>query len=179
MRISADTLENKENMILALIRRVNAAVLKYILTTKLRTIGATILGALGGLSLVANIIPTAMEYTGTMDSFQARWELGGFAVYTMIIWGLGARSIQKIGDKKVGAIILGLVGCASALIVTGVGINTEINTLITAGGAALLYGAFAGLLIADAFRSPPVDENDPDAPTGCIGDLGIFKKLQK
>ncbi|HIJ94330.1 MAG TPA: hypothetical protein HPP94_01030 [Desulfuromonadales bacterium] len=179
MRTQASTMENKENMIFALIRRFNAAVLKYILTAKLRTIGATILGALGGLSLVSNIIPSAMEYSGIIDSFSARWELGGFAVYTMIIWGFGARSTQKIGSKIHGAIILGAVGCASALIVAGVGINTELYTLMTAGGVALFYGAFGGLLIADAFRSPPVDENDSDAPTGCIGDLGIFRNLKK
>lgn len=179
MRVTASTMENRENMILAMIRRFNAAVLKYILTTKLRTIGATILGSLAGLSLVSNIIPSAMEYTGAMDSFSARWELGGFAVYSMIIWGLGARSAQKFGDKKLGAIIMGSVGCASALIFTAVGITTEITTLMTAGGVALLYGAFGGLLIADAFRSPPVDENDPDAPTGCIGDMGIFRNFKK
>ncbi len=136
MRTNASTTENRENMILALIRRFNAAVLNYIMTTKLRTIGAVILGSLAGLSLVSNIIPSAMEYTGVMDSFSARWELGGFAVYSMIIWGVAARSVQKIGSKIYGAVILGIVGCASALIFTGVGINTEIHALMTAGGVA-------------------------------------------
>jgi len=179
MHASAKAMENRENMILALIRRFNAAILKYIMTTKLRTIGATLLGALAGLSLTANIIPTAMEYTGTMESFSARWALGGFAVYTMIIWGLGARSAQKIGSKMSGAIILGSVGCASGLIITGVGIGTDLNTLMTGGGVALLYGAVGGMIIGDAFRSPTVDENDPDAPTGCIGDMGIFRNIKK
>lgn len=179
MSTSADTLENKENMLLALIRRFNAAVLNYIMTTKLRTVGAVILGALAGLSLTANVIPSAMEYNGIMESFSARWALGGFAAYVMIIWGIGARSVQKIGSKKFGAIILGSVGCASGLIITGVGIGTDLNTLLTGGGAALLYGAAGGMIIGDAFRSLPVDENDPNASTGCIGDMGIFKKLQK
>jgi len=179
MRAQASTMENRENMILAFINRLNAAILKYIMTTKLRTVGAVILGALGGLSLTVNIIPTAMEYTGIMESFSARWAIGGFAAYSMIIWGIGARSVQKIGSKKFGAIILGSVGCASGLIITGVGIGMEMNALLTGGGVALLYGAVGGMIIGDAFRSLPVDENDPDAPTGCIGDMGIFKKLQK
>lgn len=179
MRASADTLENRENMILVLIRRFNAAIMNFIMTSKLRTLGASLLGALAGLSLTATIIPSAMEFSGAMDTFSARWALGGFAAYSMIIWGLGARSAQKSGDKKIGAIILGAVGLASGLIFTGVGIGTEPNTLITGGGAALLYGAVGGLIIGDAFRSLPVDENDPDAPTGCIGDLGIFRYFKK
>jgi len=175
MRTKASTMENRENMILAQIRRFNAAVLKFIMTARLRTIGATFLGALGGLSLTVNIIPTAMEYIGIMDDFSARWALGGFAVYSMIIWGIGARSAQKIGSKIYGAIILGSVGCASGLIITGVGIGTDINTLLTGGGVALLYGAVGGMIIGDAFRSAPVDENDPDALTGCVGEMAIFK----
>lgn len=175
MRTEVSTMENRENMILALIRRFNAAVLKFIMTARLRTIGASMLGALAGLSLVANIIPTAMEYNGIMESFSARWALGGFAVYTMIIWGIGARSAQKIGSKLYGAVILGSVGCASGLIVSGVAINTELTTLLTGGGVALLYGAVGGMIIGDAFRSAPVDENDPDALTGCIGEMAIFK----
>lgn len=179
MSIETGTLENRENMILAFIGKFNAALLKYILTTKLRTVGAVLLGAIAGLSLTVNIIPTAMEYMGVMESFSARWAIGGFAIYSMIIWGIGARSVQKFGSKKLGAIMLGAVGCVSGLIITGVGINTDLNTLLIGGGVALLYGAIGGMIIGDAFRSLPVDENDPDAPTGCIGDLGIFKKLQK
>jgi len=179
MRVPVGTMENKENMILSFINRFNAAILKYIMTTKLRTVGATILGGLGGLSLTVNIIPTAMEYSGIMESFSARWAIGGFAVYSMIIWGLGARSAQKIGSKKFGAIILGSVGCASGLIITGVGISTDLTTLLTGGGVALLYGAVGGMIIGDAFRNLPVDESDPDASTGCIGDMRIFHYFKK
>jgi len=179
MRAETGTMENKENMILAFIGRFNAAILKYIMTTKLRTVGAVILGAIAGLSLTVNIIPTAMEYMGVMENFSARWAIGGFAVYSMIIWGIAARSTQKIGSMKFGAIIMGSVGCASGLIITGVGIGTDLITLMIGGGVSLLYGAAGGMIIGDAFRSPPVDENDPGASTGCIGDMGIFKKLQK
>jgi len=179
MPVIATTLENRENMILSKIRRFNSAVLHFILSAKFRTIGATILGALGGLSLTSNIIPFAIEYAGIMDSFSARWELGGFASYTIIVWGIAARSAQKVGSKIVGSIILGSVGCFSAMIVTGVGINMSANALFTSGLVGLLYGSFGGMLIADAFRSLPVDPNDPDAPTGCIGDLAIFKNLNR
>jgi hypothetical protein len=48
-------------MILSMIRRFNTAILKFIMTARLRTIGASLLGALAGLSLTSNIIPSAME----------------------------------------------------------------------------------------------------------------------
>lgn len=172
-------MENRENMSLRMIRKFNAAILKSIMSAKLRTVGATLLGALAGLSLTSNIIPSAMEFSGVMDSFSARWGLGGFAVYSMIVWGLGGRAAQKTGDKKFGALILGSVGLASGLIFTGVGIGTDMKLLLTGGGAALLYGAIGGMIIGDAMRSPPVDENDPDAPTGTIGELKIFEYFKK
>jgi len=177
MSVPAETMETRENMFLRMIRRFNEAILKFIMTAKLRTIGATLLGALAGLSLTSNIIPSAMEFTDAMDSFSARWGLGGFAAYAMIIWGLGARSAQKSGDKKIGAIILGSVGLASGLIFTAVGIGTQLNLLLTGGGAAMLYGAIGGMIIGDAFRSPPVDLNDPDA--GSIGEMGLFRYFKK
>ncbi len=114
-----------------------------------------------------------------MDSFSARWDLGGFAAYSMIIWGIGARSAQKVGSKLFGAIILGSVGLASGLIFAGVGISTQLNVLLTGGGVALLYGAVGGMIIGDAFRSSPVDPNDPDSLKGCVGDLKIFEYFKK
>lgn len=179
MRAPASTMEPRENMILRMIRRFNDAILKFIMTARLRTIGATLLGALAGLSLTSNILPTAMEYFGVMDSFSARWDLGGLAAYSMIIWGIGARSAQKVGSKLFGAIILGSVGLASGLIFAGVGISTQLNVLLTGGGVALLYGAVGGMIIGDAFRSSPVDPNDPDSLKGCVGDLKIFEYFKK
>ena len=177
MHLPADTMGNRENMIMALIRRFNAAVIRFIMTAKLRTVGASLLGALAGLSLTTNIIPSAMEFSGIMDSFSARWGLGGFAAYSMIIWGIGARSVQKTGDKTFGAIILGAVGLASGMIFTGAGFGTGMTTLLVGGTAGLLYGAIGGLIIGDAFRSPPVDPDNPEA--GSVGELGMFRYFNK
>lgn len=177
MQVPATTMESRENMILKMIRSFNAGILKFIMSARLRTIGATLLSSLAGLSLTSSIIPSAMEFTGAMDSFSARWELGGFAVYSMIIWGLAGRSVQKTGDKKLGTIILGAVGLASGLIFTGVGIGTAFSTLLTGGAAALFYGAIGGMIVGDAFRSPPFDPDNPQA--GCIGELSIFRYFNK
>ena len=179
MKVPAATLENRDNMILAMIRRFNAATVRFVMGIRLRAIGATLLSSFAGLSLTTNIIPSAMEFTGNMDSFSARWGLGGFAVYSMMAWAVGGWAVQKTGSKMLGAIILGLVGLVTGLLFTGAGIGTQMNLLLIGGGAALLYGAIGGMIIGDALRNPPVDENDPDAPRGRIGDLGLFRYFKK
>lgn len=179
MHVSASTVESSENMIVRMIRRLNAAAIRFLMGIKFRAIGATVLSSFAGLSLTTTIIPSALEMVVGMDSFSARWGLGGFAVYSMMAWAVGGWAVQRTGDKRLGAIILGFVGLVTGLLFTGVGIGTEMNVLMTGGGAALLYGAIGGMIIGDALRSPPVDENDPAAPRGRIGDLGIFSYFKK
>ncbi|MDA8414731.1 MAG: hypothetical protein M0023_13210 [Desulfobacteraceae bacterium] len=157
MPIQAETVESRDNMILKQIRIFNAGILKFVMGIKLRPVGATILGGFAGLSLTANVIPSALSITGAMDSFSARWGLGGYAVYSVLAWAVGGWAVQKTGSKKLGAIILGAVGLSTGLLFTGAGIGTEMNILLTGGGAALLYGAIGGMIIADSLRNPPPD----------------------
>jgi len=179
MHVSASTVESSGNMIVKMIRRFNAGITHFIMSIKFRAIGATVLGSFAGLSLTTTIIPTGLTTMVGMDTFSARWGLGGFAVYSMMAWAVGGWAVQRTGNKWLGAITLGFVGLVTGLLFTGVGIGTEMNILMTGGGAGLLYGAVGGLIIGDALRSPPVDENDPTAPRGRIGDLGIFSYFKK
>jgi len=179
MHASADTMENRGNMILALIRKFNAGIIRFIMSIKFRSIGAILLSSFAGLSLTSNIIPSAMEFSGTMGSFAARWEMGGFAVYSMMAWAVGGWAVQKTGDKKMGAIILGFVGLVTGLLFTWIGLGAEMNLLLTGGGAALLYGAIGGMIIGDALRDPPVNPDNPEESTGRIGDLGMFSYFKK
>lgn len=155
MGLTVETMENRGNMVLKIFRAINAAIIKFVMGIKLRSVGATILGGFAGLSLTSTIIPSAMEFTGIMDSFSARWGLGGMAVYSVLLWAIGGRAAQKIGDTKLGAMILGTVGLASGLFFTGYGIGTDVNTLLVGGGSALLYGAIGGMMITEALRNPP------------------------
>ena len=179
MQVSAAPVESHANMIVKTFRRFNAGIVRSIMSIRLRAVGATLISSFAGLSLTTTIIPTAMETLVGIDTFSARWALGGFAVYSMMAWAVGGWAVQRTGDKRLGAIILGFVGLVTGLVFTGVGIGTESNVLMTGGGAALLYGAIGGLIIGDALRSPVVDESDPTAPRGRIGDLGIFKYFIK
>ena len=175
MQVATSTAESNANMIVKSFRRFNAGIVHFIMSIKLRALGATIIGSFAGLSLTTTIIPTAMETLVGIDTYAARWELGGFAVYSMMAWAVGGWAVQRSGAKWPGAIILGFVGLATGLLFTGVGIGTQTGLLLVGGGSALLYGAVGGLIIGDALRSPRVDESDPAAPRGRIGDLGIFK----
>jgi hypothetical protein len=179
MNAATNAMESRENMILRMIRNFNAGVVKFIMGIRFRAIGATLLASFAGLSLTTNILPSAISMMGLMDSFSARWDLGGYAVYSMMAWAVGGWAVQKTGDKKLGAIVLGSVGLATGLLFTGVGISTDMNILLTGGGAALLYGAIGGMIIGDALRSPPADPNDPYAKIGRIGDLGMFDYFKK
>lgn len=180
MDVAASTMESNGNMIVKMIRRFNAAIIHFIMSIRFRAIGATILGSFAGLSLTTTIIPTALTTMLGMDTFSARWGLGGFAVYSMMAWAVGGWAAQRIGNKMFGAIILGIVGLSTGLLFTGVGIGTETNLLLTGGGAGLLYGAIGGMILADALRNPPVDANDPDsASRGTIGGMGIFRYFNK
>ncbi|MHB8121391.1 MAG: hypothetical protein ACYDG4_04475 [Desulfuromonadaceae bacterium] len=158
MQTRAVSMENRQNMILKMIRNLNAGILKFVMSIKLRSVGATILGGFAGLSLTANVIPSAMRLMGTMDTFSARWGLGGYAVYSIMAWAVGGWAVQRTGDKKLGAIILGTVGLVTGLAFTVAGLGTELNVVLTGGGASLLYGAIGGMIIGDALRNPPPAE---------------------
>jgi hypothetical protein len=149
------------------------------MSIKFRSIGATVLGGFAGLSLTTTIIPTALTTMVGMDSFSARWGLGGFAVYSMMAWAVGGWAVQRTGNKMLGAIILGFVGLVTGLLFTGVGLGLEMDLLLAGGGAGFLYGAVGGMILADALRNPPVNENDPNASRGRIGDMGIFRYFNK
>jgi len=179
MHSSADTIGNRENMILAIVRRFNAGIIRFIMSIRFRAVGAIILASFAGLSLTSNIIPSAISMMGFMDSFSARWGMGGFAVYSMMAWAVGGWAVQKTGSKIMGAIILGFVGLVTGLVFTGIGISTELQLLLTGGGAAMLYGAIGGMIIGDALRDPPGDPDDPYASIGRIGDLGMFSYFKK
>ena len=179
MSAATTTMESRQNMILKMFRNFNAGIVRFIMGIRFRAIGATMLASFAGLSLTTNIIPSAISMMGLMDTFSDRWGLGGFAVYSMMSWAVGGWAVQKTGDKRMGAIVLGSVGLATGLLFTGFGVSTEMNVMLTGGGAALLYGAIGGMIIGDALRDPPADPADPYAKIGRIGDLGMFDYFRK
>jgi hypothetical protein len=95
-----------------------------------------------GLSLTITVLPTVIETLGVNDSFSARIDLPGFAVYSVMLWGVGGWTARKTASTLGGGIILGLVGLISAAVFT--------QTALLGGAAGMIYGIFGGMLIAAA-----------------------------
>lgn len=133
-----------------MIKRINQFILSRIFGIRLRPTGAALLGACAGLSLTATILPTVIESIGVMDSFSARIDLAGFAVYSVMLWAVGGWAAQKTASTVGGGVVLGVVGVISSATFIGVAFGTGTELLLFGGSAGLVYGAVGGMLIATA-----------------------------
>lgn len=145
-----------------MIKRLNQLILSKILGIRLRSVGAVFLGGCAGLSLLTTILPSLIEIARVTDSFSARLELAGFAVYAIMIWGVGGWAAKRTAHILGGGIVMGLAGLGSAALFTGIvyGANTQLVLLCAAGGMA--YGAIGGMLIAAALAEPGVQDPKSD-----------------
>ncbi|MBO3713918.1 MAG: hypothetical protein J5X23_02750 [Candidatus Accumulibacter sp.] len=136
-----------------MIKRLNQYILSKIMGIRLRPTGAVFLGGFAGLSLTASVLPTVISILGVTDSFSARIDLAGLAVYAFISWAVGGWAAQRTASAHLGAVILGLVGLVSAAFfsVMTYGAESELLLLLCAA-AGLAYGSFGGMLIAVALR---------------------------
>lgn len=156
MNASANLIQSRGNMI----KRINDSILNSMKRINFRSVGAVLLGGCAGLSLTASVIPTVMATLGLLDSFSARWALGGYAIYSVMAWAVGGWAARRTGSPAAGAVILGFVGMASGLLLTGKAIGTEMNLLLAGGLSGFVYGGIGGTLIGKALRDP-----SPPSPT--------------
>jgi hypothetical protein len=146
MNITVEHMQGRMNMI----KRLNNFILSSIKRIRLRPVGAVILGGFAGLSFNSTILPTVMSSFGVVDEFSARWELGGFAVYTIMVWSVGGWAARKTANPMAGGVILGLVGLVSGSLLTEAAIGSDLKLLAIGGVAGLLYGAIGGMMISSA-----------------------------
>lgn len=150
MNVTADQIAGRGNMI----KRLNKFILSKIMGIRLRPVGAVFLGGFAGLSLTATILPTVISIMGITDSFSARLELAGFAVYSFMLWAVGGWAAQRTASTQAGGVILGLVGMVSGALFTGMAFGAGVKPLLIGGAAGLAYGTIGGMLIANALRQP-------------------------
>lgn len=150
MNASADQLQSRGH----LFKRLNNLILAGMKKIRLRSVGAVFLGGFAGISFNATILPTLVSGLGFMDEFSARWELGGYAVYSFMFWAVGARAARKTGNSTLGGAILGLVGLLSGALLTTAAFGTGIQLLLVGAGGGLVYGGIGGVLIANSLRDP-------------------------
>lgn len=150
MNVTADQLPTRGNMI----KRFNNFILASLKKIRLRSVGAVFLGATAGVSFNSTILPTAISSLGLVDEFSARWELGGFAVYTLMVWAVGAWTARRTGSTALGGAVLGVVGLVSGALLAGAAFGTGFNFLLAGGGSGLIYGGIGGMLVANSLRTP-------------------------
>lgn len=133
-----------------MIRRLNKYIVSKIMGIRLRPTGAVVLGGFAGLSLTTSVLPTIISTLGFTDSFSARIDLAGFAVYSIMLWAVGGWAAQRTAGAQAGAVVLGLVGLASGATFAGVAYGAEKELLLLCAAAGLAYGTVGGMLIAIA-----------------------------
>lgn len=153
------TLERNPGMI----KQFNKFIVSRIWGIRLRPTGAVFLGGFAGLSLTATVLPEALAGAGLTDSFSARIDLAGFAIYSIMLWAVGGWSAQRTGNPWLGGLVLGLVGGISGAIFTGLAYAARPMLLLLGGGAGLAYGAVGGILIATALAESKT--TTPNHPT--------------
>lgn len=154
MNATADQIPDRGNMI----KRLNKFILSKIMGIRLRPVGAVFLGGFAGLSLTATILPTVISTLGLTDSFSARLDLAGYAVYSFMLWAVGGWAAQRTASTQAGGVILGLVGLVSGALFTGMAFGAGVKLLLIGGAAGLAYGTIGGMLIANALRQPDESE---------------------
>jgi len=119
---------------------------------RLRSVGAVFLGGFAGLSLTTTVLPEVIATLGVTDSFSARIDLAGYAVYSFILWAFGGWAAQRTASTQAGGVVLGLVGLVSGAIFAYLGFGAVTELLLACAAAGLAYGTVGGMLIAAALR---------------------------
>jgi len=144
-----------------MIKRINKFIVSIFWGIRLRPTGAVFLGGCAGLSLTVTVLPEVLASAGLTDSFSARIDLAGFAIYSVMLWAVGGWSAQRTGNAWLGGLVLGLVGGLSGAIFTALAYSAGTKLLLLSGGAGLAYGAVGGILIATALaESKTTASND-------------------
>ena len=142
-----------------MIKRLNRYVLSKIMGIRLRPVGAVFLGGFAGVSLTTTVLPEVIATLGVTDSFSARIDLAGYAVYSFLAWAFGGWVAQRTASTQAGGVVLGLVGLASGALFAFLAYGTQTELLLVCAAAGLAYGTVGGMLIAAALRG-----NDRSAP---------------
>lgn len=142
-----------------MIKRVNRYVLSKIMGIRLRPVGAVFLGGFAGVSLTTTVLPEVIATLGVTDSFSARIDLAGYAVYSFMAWAFGGWVAQRTASTQAGGVVLGLVGLVSGGLFAFLAYGPLTELLLVCAAAGLAYGTVGGMLIAAALRG-----NDRAAP---------------
>lgn len=124
----------------------------------LRLILGAILGGCAGLSLTTTILPLALSVAGLKEDFMVRWDLGGYAAHSVLVFAFGGWLVARIGSNRLGPVLLGAIGIACGGALGLVVYPGELEWAMFMAVAAGAYGAIGGLLLGLILQSPEAKE---------------------
>ena len=107
-----------------------------------------LLGIMAGMSLTTTIIPTAVTTVVGGEPFFIRFALADYFAHTALVWCAAAWATARIGSTPLGAIIMGLTGAVTGLLLAIAQLGTASNIVLSSTIGALIYGVIGGLIIS-------------------------------
>ena len=118
----------------------------------------TVLGGFAGLSLTSSILPMVLSFMGMGDSLFFRWQLGGYAAHSALLFAVGGWAAVRTDIPMAGAAVLGVVGALGGALVSIWSLGWETDLLLSCGIGGGFYGFLGGLILTTVFRSPSAQE---------------------
>jgi len=106
------------------------------------------------MSLTTSILPLMVGSVSGVESFFIRMEVSGYAVHTVILWGVGGGLVGRWGGKKVGALVLGACGLVSGAGLSFLVLRAALSIALAGTVGALTYGLVGGLILGTVFTDP-------------------------
>ena len=114
----------------------------------IRKFVGALLGLAAGMSLTTTVIPTAITSFVGGDHFAIRFLLADYFAHTALVWAAGGWAVGRLANPIFGALVLGLVGALSGLLLSIATMGAVTNLIVVSTLAALVYGAIGGMIIS-------------------------------
>lgn len=107
-----------------------------------------LLGIMAGMSLTTTIIPTAVTTIVGGEPFFVRFALADYFAHTALVWCAAAWATARIGSTIPGAVIMGLAGTITGLLLAVAQLGTASNIVLSSTIGSMIYGVIGGLIIS-------------------------------
>lgn len=113
----------------------------------IRRVLGILLGGFAGVSLCVSILPMVMEMIGVGNQAAVAYRLSPYVLQSALVWAAGGFSVTRLANPLGGAVIMGIVGLATGIILAVYGLNSEAKIVAAGAFGGLLYGALGGMIL--------------------------------
>ncbi len=119
-----------------------------------------LLGCFAGISLVASVLPVALEIAGYGDRTALTAFLLRMAPLTALVWAAGGMLVTRTRRIRSAAALLGSVGLLSGALVVIAALAPSPRLVLVGAAAGWIYGFAGGLILGRIVAPPPADPDD-------------------